>query len=270
MTFSLPFVKKESARFLGVFAGSFIYVLLTTTINAALNSPTPTPSISPASSITSTETPSSPTTPPTPESEDSQPKESCSVSETFTPQVRRWSDEICRWSDEHNMDPDLIATIMQIESCGNHTAISSTGVRGLFQVTGANLDGQNPYNPNVSMAKGPGKVLKAELKAAAGNVVAALAGYNGGGYARQYINGDISFYQFYRYLRNHPSGYWWSDAKARAKINEVSYYAKWANIFFESKTGDRTTLQAWLDKGGQRLCDQAELVSKPQNLAQSH
>jgi hypothetical protein len=186
-------------------------------------------------------------------------KEGCGISDVFTAEVKAWEADICRWSEEHAMDPDLIATIMQIESCGNNNAKSVTGVRGLFQVTGANLDGQDPWDPNVSMAKGPGKVLKNELKAANGDVKAALAGYNGGGKAREYINGQINRTQFYLFLRNHRSGHWRTSGKAQAKINEVEWYAEWANIYFEAKNGDKTTIDKWLAKGGHRMCPSVDL-----------
>ena len=178
----------------------------------------------------------------------------CSIAATFTPEVQRWEGEICRWSDEHQMDPDLIATLMQIESCGNKNAKSSTGVRGLFQVTGTNLDGENPWDPNVSMAKGPGKVFKRALEAADGDIKAAFAGYNGGSTALDYIAGKIDRNEFYSRLRKSPSGYWRTKSKALAKINEVEWYAKWADIYFESKEENSDTLQEWINLGGHRLC----------------
>jgi len=192
---------------------------------------------------------------------DAEDSKTCEISSSFTEEVQQWEPKICEWSKQHNLEPDLIATIMQIESCGNNNAVSSTGVRGLFQVTGANLDGQNPFDPSVSMAKGPGKVLKNELKLADGNIKAAFAGYNGGGKAREFIAGNVSRSQFYSYLRRHPSGYWRTDRKALAKINEVEWYAYWANIYFEAKVGKRNTLQKWLGMGGSRLCTSASASS---------
>jgi hypothetical protein len=107
------------------------------------------------------------------------------------------------------------------------------------------------------MAKGPGKVLKTELDLADGNVRAAMAGYNGGGKARDFVAGDISKNQFYYFLVNHSSGLWWSRSSALAKINEVERYAQWANIYFEAKDGKKDTLQEWWDLGGSRLCSAA-------------
>jgi hypothetical protein len=189
----------------------------------------------------------------------------CKVADTFTKEVKYWEADICRWSEEHEMDPDLIATIMQIESCGDDQAVSATGVRGLFQVTGANLDGENPFNPNVSMAKGPGKVLLSELKAADNNVRAAMAGYNGGAWARQYVAGDIDRGQFVQKLRSHRL--WRTTSKALTKVNEVERYAQWANIYYEAKEGKADTLKIWQDLGGQHLCDRASVqlgLSQPQ------
>ena len=52
----------------------------------------------------------------------------------FAPAVQHWSDEINRWAAQHEVDPHLLATVMQIESCGHPTVISNAGARGLFQV----------------------------------------------------------------------------------------------------------------------------------------
>ena len=43
----------------------------------------------------------------------------------FAPAVRHWSDEIKHWSAQHDVDPHLLATVMQIESCGHPTVISN-------------------------------------------------------------------------------------------------------------------------------------------------
>jgi len=179
----------------------------------------------------------------------------CKLSSGFTPEVMHWEKEICRWSEEHQMDPDLIATIMQIESCGNDKAVSATGVAGVFQVTRANMDGLDPLNPEHAMAKGPGKVLKNELKAANGDVRAAMAGYNGGGWARKYIAGQMTRNQFIAKLRTYRL--WNTTAKALAKVNEVERYAQWSNIYFESKQGRTDTLNEWLNLRGSRLCSSA-------------
>ncbi len=78
------------------------------------------------------------------------------------------------------MDPNLVATVMQIESCGDPQARSSAGAMGLFQVMPYHFAaGDNPYDPDTNAARGM-DYLKRSLAAANGNVRLALAGYNGG------------------------------------------------------------------------------------------
>ena len=50
----------------------------------------------------------------------------------FTPEVQYWKADILRWSEAFNLDPNLVTTIMQIESCGNASARSSAGAMGTF------------------------------------------------------------------------------------------------------------------------------------------
>lgn len=52
----------------------------------------------------------------------------------FTPEVDYWAAAISRWANASNLDPNLVAVVMQIESCGNPSARSSAGAMGLFQV----------------------------------------------------------------------------------------------------------------------------------------
>lgn len=52
----------------------------------------------------------------------------------FAPSVQHWSDEINNWANQYSVDRDLLATVMQIESCGHPTVVSGAGARGLFQV----------------------------------------------------------------------------------------------------------------------------------------
>jgi hypothetical protein len=54
------------------------------------------------------------------------------LSPIFTASVQYWKDDLIRWSSEHNLDPNLSATVMQIESCGNPNAGSGAGAMGLF------------------------------------------------------------------------------------------------------------------------------------------
>ncbi|RMG78989.1 MAG: hypothetical protein D6712_20365, partial [Chloroflexi bacterium] len=49
------------------------------------------------------------------------------IAPIFTEEVSYWSEDIQRWSDTYDIDPNLLATVMQIESCGHPTVSSSAG-----------------------------------------------------------------------------------------------------------------------------------------------
>ncbi len=107
-------------------------------------------------------------------------EKSHSISPIFTPEIQYWENQILRWAAEYNLDPNLVATVMQIESCGNPDAISSAGAMGLFQVMPfhfAALD--DPYDPDTNALRGMA-YMQRSLIAAEGNAGLALAGYNGG------------------------------------------------------------------------------------------
>src|SRR5579871_4352806 len=53
------------------------------------------------------------------------------LSSIFTPEVQHWTPLIYAWASAYKVDPNLIATVIQIESCGDPTALSSSGARGL-------------------------------------------------------------------------------------------------------------------------------------------
>ena len=52
----------------------------------------------------------------------------------FTPEVQHWAGQIIAWSNYFKIDPNLAATVMQIESCGAPGVTSGSGAQGLFQV----------------------------------------------------------------------------------------------------------------------------------------
>ncbi len=108
------------------------------------------------------------------------PRVSGRIAPFFTPEVRHWEGDILRWAAAYHLDPNLIATVMQIESCGNPRAVSSAGARGLFQVMPFHFAaGENPFDPETNARRGLG-YLQAALQRSGGNVRLALAGYNGG------------------------------------------------------------------------------------------
>ena len=152
----------------------------------------------------------------------------------FTPEVQYWSDSIRAWAAEAGLDPNLVATVMQIESCGNPSARSGAGAMGLFQVMPYHFFGTDaPYDPATNAARGLAYLSRA-LAAAAGDPRLALAGYNGG----------ISVIG--RSERN------WAA--------ETQRYAYWGSgIYADAARGadGSERLQEWLAAGGASLCRKA-------------
>jgi hypothetical protein len=153
----------------------------------------------------------------------------------FSPSVGYWQPQINAWAEEYDLDPLLVATVMQIESCGDPQALSPAGAHGLFQVMPYHfLPEENKYDPNVNAQRGL-SYLRDALTKSNGDIQLALAGYNGG-------HGQIE---------RDPNN--WPD--------ETQHYVHWGyGIYHESATGSLTgeTLSAWLRAGGWRLCQSAE------------
>ena len=102
------------------------------------------------------------------------------LSPIFTKEVQHWGNDIVRWANAAGVDPNLAATVMQIESCGDPRATSRSGATSLFQVMPFHFNfGENPYDPEVNAVRGL-NYLSRSLQAAGGNARLALAGYNGG------------------------------------------------------------------------------------------
>lgn len=102
------------------------------------------------------------------------------ISPIFTKEVQHWGNDIVRWANAAGVDPNLAATVMQIESCGDPRATSRSGATSLFQVMPFHFKfGENPYNPETNSLRGL-NYLSRSLQAAGGNPRLALAGYNGG------------------------------------------------------------------------------------------
>jgi soluble lytic murein transglycosylase-like protein len=160
--------------------------------------------------------------------------ESGSISPVFTPQVHRWSAEISHWAVEFDLDPNLIALVMQIESCGHPRVHSPAGAQGLFQVMPFHFaQGEDPLDPQTNARRGL-LYLARSLDLSNGQINLALAGYNGG-------HGVID--------RN-PST--WAP--------ETHRYVQWGTGILEDiSMGKLKSIQldAWLAAGGANLCQLA-------------
>lgn len=188
-------------------------------------------------SVTGKHSPSNPLYPTTTlNTVDAQPAldEGVALSSIFTPQVQHWSSEILRWSDEWDVDPNLIATVMQIESCGHPWVHSSAGAIGLFQVMPFHFGAdEEPESPEVNARRGLEYLSKA-FTIAEGDIGMALAGYNGG---HRMIN---------RPYRSWPE--------------ETRRYVHWGSgIFLDAQNGLSSSphLKDWLSAGGASLCERS-------------
>jgi hypothetical protein len=83
---------------------------------------------------------------------------------------------------EHNLDVDLLASLVKAESGGNAHAVSRAGARGLMQLmpaTAKNLGVENSFKPDENV-RGGSTYLDALLIRYHDNLALALAAYNAG------------------------------------------------------------------------------------------
>ena len=156
------------------------------------------------------------------------------LSSVFTPEVQYWAGRIQNWAAASGLDPNLIATVMQIESCGNPRARSRAGAMGLFQVMPYHFTASDdPYAPDTNALRGL-DYLRRSLETAHGDPRLALAGYNGG-------IGVID----------------WSESGWAAETQRYAYWG--SGIYAEASSGasESLRLQEWLTASGVSLCRQA-------------
>jgi len=162
------------------------------------------------------------------------PSDSASPFRALTPEVQRWSSEIQSWADAYHLPAPLIATVMQIESCGNAQAQSGVGAQGLFQVMPFHFaSGESPIDPETNAQRGLGYLGRA-LELSGGRVDRALAGYNGG----------------HSRITQPPE--LWPD--------ETRRYVAWGTAIYADVTSGQAAspaLAEWLQAGGTRLCQSA-------------
>lgn len=156
------------------------------------------------------------------------------IADFFAPSVQHWSEDITEWSALYDVDTNLMATVMQIESCGHPTVVSSAGARGLFQVMPFHFeDGEDMVDPNTNAKRG-GLFLNYCHTAANGDVGLTLACYNGG-----------------PSVINRPMNTWASETQR--------YYRWGVGIYSDAivNQSESETLNQWMEAGGSRLCASA-------------
>lgn len=169
-----------------------------------------------------------------PISERPTPNWSLEVSAVFTPEVQYWKERVAAWSVAYRVKPNMIATLMQIESCGNPQVTSGMGAMGLFQVLPLHFsDGDDPFDPDINA--GRGLLYFGEMLASAnGDTGLAFAAYNGG-----------------------PSILTTSPADWPKETQDYQFWASGIYEEAERRLEQSPTLHDWLDAGGRTLCEQA-------------
>ena len=158
------------------------------------------------------------------------------ISPVFSPEIQYWGPSIQAWAAAAALDPNLVATVMQIESCGDPRALSPAGAMGLFQVMPGHFSASDdPYSPDTNAARGLA-YLKRSLAAAKGDARLALAGYNGG-------IGVIG----------RPESSWRLETQHYANVG--------SGIYSDASSGAAQSprLQAWMGNGVKSMCRQARL-----------
>ena len=153
----------------------------------------------------------------------------------YAPAVRHWAPQIEEWAKAYELNPNVIAIVMQIESCGDPEAISFAGALGLMQVMPLHFDdGENMLNPDTNVRRGMNFFNQCLREFADWDIGLALACYNGG-------PGVV-----YRDMSTWPA--------------ETQRYYRWATGLWEDAVrgdGESDTLEDWLSSGGQSLCTRA-------------
>ena len=156
------------------------------------------------------------------------------ISPVFTPEVQHWALEIVEWAWQVGVDPNLAATVMQIESCGDPQAVSPSGAQGLFQVMPFHFEpGEAMQDPDTNARRGLA-YLALGLERAGGQAGLALAGYNGG---HSQIGRDAALWP-----------------------QETRRYFYWASGIYQAASSGLASserLDEWLAAGGASLCSQA-------------
>lgn len=156
------------------------------------------------------------------------------IAPLFTREVQHWAPQIVAWAAEFGLDPNMAATVMQIESCGDPNAVSSAGAQGLFQVMPFHFSpGEEMQDPNTNARRGMA-YLALGMEQTGGDTSRTFAGYNGG---------------------HGTAARGWETWPAETQ----RYYVWSTGIYKDAVSGSATseTLNQWLAAGGAGLCQQA-------------
>jgi soluble lytic murein transglycosylase-like protein len=130
-----------------------------------------------------------------------------SLNRAFTPQDIDAA--IDQAAARHNVDPNLVRSVVKVESNFNPNAVSRTGAMGLMQLmpaTARSLNVSNPFDPQQNVDAGV-RHLKRLLDSYNGDVRLSLAAYNAGAGAVARSAGVPHFRETQNYVRRITSMY---------------------------------------------------------------
>ena len=119
----------------------------------------------------------------------------------------------------HNVDPNLVRSVIKVESNFNPNAVSRKGAMGLMQLmpsTARSLHVTNPFDPQQNVDAGV-RHLKQLLESYGGNVKLSLAAYNAGAGAVARSSGIPHFSETQNYVRRITELYY-GGADPRAHV----------------------------------------------------
>lgn len=161
------------------------------------------------------------------------------LADFFEPTVLYWEEAILHWAQRFRLNPNIVAILMQVESCGDPYAESEADAQGLFQVIPYFHfdDKENQMNPETNAQAGLTHMLDCLARA--------------DGYGEEQLGLAFACYNAGWSVIEADQAFW--DTQAQ------SYYYWGTEMWKEvvAGTSQSETIALWLQRGGKRLCDDA-------------
>lgn len=115
----------------------------------------------------------------------------------------RYADEIYAAATRYGVDPELVQSVIRVESAFNPWAVSRKGAKGLMQLmprTASSLGVRDTFNPRQNVDGGV-RHLRGLIDRYGGNLPLALAAYNAGAQAVDWYRGVPPYPETQLYVR---------------------------------------------------------------------